>query len=127
VSVENAGISSLAGSKNGSGKVVASSSGTPEKNAVSATTKNEPKNGSGKAVANGSGNEQTKIVSWRTEINRRRTKKGSYHYHWIYRLTLANGKRMSRYGGKIDTLPMPSRWSQYKRNSKKLAKRKAKK
>ena len=62
-------------------------------------------------------------LSWRLEINRRKGSDNEYWYHWIYRLTLPNGERRSRYGGSLDKLPDPSRLVQYKRNSKKHARR----
>ncbi len=62
-------------------------------------------------------------LSWRIEINRRPGPEGSYWYHWVYRLTLPDGRRASRYGGSLDRLPSPERLAQYKRNSKKHARR----
>ncbi len=62
-------------------------------------------------------------LSWRIEINRRPGPEGSYWYHWLYRLTLPDGRRASRYGGSMEMLPSPERLAQYKRNSKRHARR----
>lgn len=61
--------------------------------------------------------------SWRIEINRREQSQKEYLYHWIWRLTLADGGRRSRYGGNLDRLPDPQRLTQYKRNSQRYAQR----
>lgn len=54
---------------------------------------------------------------------RRRGPSGGYWYHWVYRLRLPDGGRRSRYGGTLETLPRPERLAQYRRNSKRHARR----
>jgi hypothetical protein len=61
--------------------------------------------------------------AWRIEINRRARSGKGHTYHWIWRLTFADGRRRSRYGGSLASLPNPRRWRKYKRNSRRAARR----
>ena len=76
----------------------------------------------GMAKAPRSGRE-ARVLSWRLEINRRKSPSGEYWFHWIYRITLPEGNRKSQYGGSLDRLPYPERLTQYERNSKRYARR----
>jgi hypothetical protein len=65
-----------------------------------------------------------KPFTWRIEINRRKLAGRGYSYHWLWRLTLDDGKtRRSRYGGNLTSLPDGERLAQYKHNSRRHAKR----
>lgn len=66
---------------------------------------------------------EARVLSWRLEINRRKSPSGEYWFHWIYRITLPEGNRKSQYGGSLDRLPYPERLTQYERNSKRYARR----
>lgn len=62
---------------------------------------------------------------WRTEIARRKGKKGNYTYHWNYRFTYQTGRRVAAYGGTLEALIAinEERWNEYQKNSKRLARR----